>query len=140
MYPWPTLYALPLSRRPGVLVPTIVARLFSSAKAETISPDLVTYLKSIRFAAVWEKLQQNFPDEKNLLSGFHSWFDGLKTMKLIHHLCAGPLPRCEPDKGLPELFRWAGLEPFTNMQQQLALLRQVQIGGDYNLPQYMELL
>jgi excisionase family DNA binding protein len=28
MYPWPTLYALPLSRRPGVFVPTMVARLF----------------------------------------------------------------------------------------------------------------
>jgi len=40
MYPWPTLYALPLSRRPGVFVPTMVARLFSSAKAETISPAL----------------------------------------------------------------------------------------------------
>jgi hypothetical protein len=38
MYLCPTLYALPLSRRPGVFVPTMVARLFSSAKAETISP------------------------------------------------------------------------------------------------------
>ncbi len=40
MYLCPTLYALPLSRRPGVFVPTMVARLFSSAKAETISPAL----------------------------------------------------------------------------------------------------
>ena len=40
MNPWPSLYALPLRRRPGVFVPTMVARLFSSAKAETISPAL----------------------------------------------------------------------------------------------------
>src|SRR6202162_2456350 len=40
MYPWPTLYALPLRRRPGVFVPTMVARLFSSANADTISPAL----------------------------------------------------------------------------------------------------
>ncbi len=40
MYPCPTLYALPLNRRPGVFVPTMVARLFSSANAETISPAL----------------------------------------------------------------------------------------------------
>ena len=36
MYPWPTLYALPLSRRPGVF-PTMVARLFSSAKAKSLA-------------------------------------------------------------------------------------------------------
>ncbi len=101
-------------------------------KAERISKDLGAYLDSIRFPAVWQKLQKNFRDRATLLTGFHSWFDGLKTMKLVHHLSAGPLPRCEPDETLPELFQWAGLEPVTGIADQIALLRKIQIGEDYH--------
>lgn len=101
-------------------------------KAERISKDLGAYLDSIRFRSVWEKLQKNFRGRATLLPGFHSWFDGLKTMKLVHHLSAGPLPRCEPDETLPELFQWAGLEPVKEIEEQLTLLREMQIGEDYN--------
>ncbi|MDI6755377.1 MAG: hypothetical protein QME78_13410 [Thermodesulfobacteriota bacterium] len=101
-------------------------------KAERISKDLGAYLDNIRFSEVWEKLQKNFRDRATLLTGFHSWFDGLKTMKLLHHLSAGPLPRWEPDKTLPQLFQWAGLEPVNGIDGQLALLREMQIGEDYN--------
>jgi len=65
------------------------------------------------------------------MAGFHGWFDGLKTMKLIHHLSAGPLPRSEPECVMPGLLEWAGLEPVRSIDSQLTLLRAIQIGEPY---------
>ncbi len=101
------------------------------SEAGRISGDLVSYLEKIAFSAVWEKLRKNFRTETTLLNGFHGWFDGLKTMKMIHHLSAGLLPRCEPEKALPELFSRARLESVGGIQEQLATLRKIQIGNDY---------
>ncbi|MBM4332829.1 MAG: hypothetical protein FJ117_16720 [Deltaproteobacteria bacterium] len=101
-------------------------------KAERISKDLGDHLDNIHFSEVWDKLRKNFLDQATLLTGFHSWFDGLKTMKLMRHLSVGPLPRLEPDKTLPPLFQWAGLEPVNGIDGQLTLLREMQIGEDYN--------
>ncbi len=99
--------------------------------AGKISRDLAGYLEEISYGAVWEKLRKNFRDERNFFSGFHSWFDGLKTMKLIHHLSNGPLPRCEPGKAVPGLFALAGLEMSFRVEEQLSRLRKIQIGEDY---------
>jgi hypothetical protein len=100
-------------------------------KAEGISVDLATYLDSIRFPAVWGKLRENFRARSTLRSGFHAWFDGLKTMKLIHHLSAGPFPRGEPESVMPVFLRWANLEPVDGLGNQLDLLRKIQIGEAY---------
>jgi hypothetical protein len=100
-------------------------------KARKISPDLAGFLKGNKFEFIWEKLQQNFRTPRILSKGFHEWFDGLKTMKLIHHLSSGPYPRQESESAVPELLRWAGLESTRGMDRQLELLRKVQIGEDY---------
>jgi hypothetical protein len=101
------------------------------AISEKISVHLAAYLDSIHFVAVWNKLRKNFRDPPNLMSAFHVWFDGLKTMKLIHYLSAGPLPRSEPESAMPELLRWAGLESAKGIDKQLDLLREIQIGETY---------
>jgi hypothetical protein len=101
------------------------------ANAEKISGHLAAYLDSIHFVAVWNKLRKNFHDPPKLRSAFHGWFDGLKTMKLIHYLSADPLPRSEPASAMPELLRWAGLEPAEGIDRQLELLREIQIGETY---------
>jgi len=101
------------------------------ARAEKISLHLAAYLDGIHFIKVWEKLKKNFRDRSTLMSGFHGWFDGLKTMKFIHYLSAGPFPRREPEIVMPELLQWAGLEPAEGIDQQLALLREIQIGEAY---------
>jgi hypothetical protein len=98
------------------------------AGTEAISPHLREYLEGIRFAEVWGKLCRTSREHKRRLSAFHDWFDGLKTMKLIHHLSAGPYPRCEPGGILPRFFRGAGLEPVEGTDRQLALLRRIQTG------------
>ncbi|MBU1205336.1 MAG: hypothetical protein KKH04_00160 [Proteobacteria bacterium] len=92
---------------------------------------LTDFLDRVQFPAVWNKLKKNFRSPSTMLPGFHGWFDGLKTMKLIHHLAAGPFPRQEPEEVLPGLLEWAGLNSVQGIADQLALLRKIQIGEAY---------
>jgi hypothetical protein len=99
-------------------------------QAGEISPCLGEYLDLNRFEEIWGKLRGNNPGREALLKAFHGWFDGLKTMKMIHHLSAGPFPRCEPDSALADLFTWGGLVPVSGIENQLEALRNLQIGAD----------
>lgn len=101
------------------------------SKAENISIHLADYLNKIIFETYWDKLRKNFHSPSLLLKGFHGWFDALKTMKLIHHLSSGPFPREDSEQVVPDLFKWAGLEQAEGINEQLELLRKVQIGEDY---------
>jgi len=102
---------------------------FIRSHAEDISPYLGDYLDGARFVEGWEKLRTNSRDGTALRAAFHSWFDGLRTLKLVHHLSDGPLPRGESGDTLPPLLESAGLEPFHDPDDQLALLRRVQSLG-----------
>ncbi len=94
------------------------------AEAAVVSPHLAEYLEGAGFTGIWEGLRKNHREAKALCSAFHGWFDGLKTMKLIHHLSAAAFPRCEPEEALPPLLEWTGLD----ITEQLALLRSIQNG------------
>ncbi len=96
------------------------------ARSMEISRYLHEYLGGLRFPEVWEKLRRNNRDRPALLKAFHDWFDGLKTMKLIHHLSDGPFPRAGAEETVADLFRRAGLEATAGMDEQLALLREIQ--------------
>ncbi len=98
------------------------------AGAQEISPHLAEYLEDGRFEATWQGLHRNHPVPKRLLAAFHGWFDGLRTMKLIHHLSAQEFPRCGPEEALPGLLRLAGEEPVAGTTAQLALLRMMEEG------------
>ncbi len=102
--------------------------------AGEISPCLGEYLELNRFEEIWDKLRRNNPGQSSLLKAFHGWFDGLKTMKLIHHLSDGPFPRCEPDEALAELFAWRGLETVSGVEERLGSLRRLQNGADLVTP------
>jgi hypothetical protein len=95
-------------------------------RADGISPHLGEYLDGARFVEGWEKLRKNSRDRTSLLAAFHAWFDGLRTLKLVHHLSEDPLPRGTPHDLLPPLLAWAGLEPLLDPDAQLALLRRIQ--------------
>ncbi|RII26858.1 MAG: hypothetical protein CXR31_09835 [Geobacter sp.] len=97
--------------------------------AGDVSSHLAEYLESEDFGPAWAGLQRNNRSAHGLLPSFHCWFDGLRTMKLIHHLAAGPLPRCAPENALPPLLKRAGLEPVMGVGNQLELLRNIQ-GND----------
>jgi hypothetical protein len=98
-------------------------------RADGISPHLGEYLDSARFAEAWEKLRKNSRDRTSLLAAFHAWFDGLRTLKLVHHLSDGPLPRGASHDLLPPLLALAGLEALHDPDAQLALLRRIQSAG-----------
>ena len=100
-------------------------------KSGRISSHLSDFLDRIEFPVVWHRLQKNLRTPSTLLAGFHGWFDGLKTMKLIHHLSDGPFPRKGPEEVIPSLLKWAGLEGIQGITGQLALLRKIQIGEEY---------
>ena len=102
-------------------------------KGRRISEELDLFLTRIRFATTWEKLRANFRSPALLLKGFHHWFDGLKTLRLIHHLSGGPYPRGEPGSVVSAFLKWAGLDPLEGIEAQLSLLRRIQIGGNEHL-------
>jgi hypothetical protein len=103
------------------------------AKASLVSPHLPQYLEGVRFEEVWGKLQNNHQDLARFSTAFHGWFDGLKTMKLVHHLSASTFPRCEPEEAMPGLLAWAEAKPVNGTGRQLALLRGMQLGEDYEV-------
>ncbi len=92
-----------------------------------ISRHLHEYLGGLRFPEVWDKLRRNSAERPGLLKAFHDWFDGLKTMKLIHHLSDGPFPRSHHEDTVTGFFRWAGLGSSACMEEQLAVLRKIQM-------------
>lgn len=62
------------------------------AEARHIHSGLEEYLISIRFAAAWRSIQNNSQDPAQLRRQFHVWFDGLKTLRLVHHLSRTVFP------------------------------------------------
>jgi hypothetical protein len=68
-----------------------------------IHPDLKGYLDLSRFAIDWPVIRRNCPDADHLRRQFHVWFDGLKTLRLVHHFSRSafpPVPMFEGLKGL----------------------------------------
>ncbi len=78
------------------------------AQAEKISPVLADYLDHSGWLTVWPRLQATHQTNPNLRQAFHAWFDGFKTMRLVHLLCESGLHRGEPAEVLPEYFHWGG--------------------------------
>ena len=99
-------------------------------QAGEISPCLGQFLELNHFEEIWNKLRRNNPAQAALTKAFHGWFDGLKTMKLIHHLSDGPFPRCQPDEALAALFAWRGLETVNGVEMRLEQLRKLQNGAN----------
>jgi hypothetical protein len=100
-------------------------------RARQLNATLATFLEQEGFTPVWDRLAANHPRPGARLKAFHDWFDGLKTTRLIHHLCAGPYPRCQPGQALPPLLAAAGMAPAEDPGEQLFLLRRHQTGIDY---------
>ncbi len=65
-------------------------------RAARIDPSFPAFLDRQDFPAIWRKLQDNFPDPGILRRQFHVWFDGLKTLKLVHYLTENGYPKIPP--------------------------------------------
>ncbi len=95
-------------------------------RAEQNHAPLADFLQKENFPALWDRLKDNHGHPGTLLKAFHDWFDGLKTTRLIHHLCATSSPRCQPESVVPQLLEAAGLPTSSNLAEQLAELRRHQ--------------
>ncbi len=91
--------------------------------ARKLSPVLADFLEAAGWQTVWPRLQATHRDNRARRQAFHGWFDGLCTLRLIHHLCDRDLGRDEPQQALKSLFAWAGLDEPVSLADALATLR-----------------
>jgi len=92
--------------------------------ADKISPVLVDYLEQAGWRAVWPRLQSTHKNTVRRLHAFHTWFDGFRTMRMIHMLCDNGLCRSESEGIIDEYFKWDGRtcpETLTGMLEVLRL-------------------
>ncbi len=75
------------------------------AKAAAISPHLHSFLDCHHFATVWERIRGATRRHEYLTRQFHVWFDGFKTMKLIHEFSAAAFPPIHMFAALKILFQ-----------------------------------
>ena len=75
-----------------------------------IDPELHRFLDAAGFARTWSRLQANSPHTKGLLEQFHRWFDGFKSLKLLHHLRDHGYPEQEMFGAISDLLAQAGWE------------------------------
>jgi hypothetical protein len=62
------------------------------AAARKIHPALKEYLDLSRFAIDWPVIRRNCPDSGHIQRQFHIWFDGLKTLRMVHQLGGSAFP------------------------------------------------
>lgn len=64
---------------------------------------LADFLQQDRFTQSWGRIRQNACTEAQLRRQFHGWFDGLRTLRLIHFLARNAFPPVEIAAGLSGL-------------------------------------
>ena len=104
------------------------ADILASARAQ--HTELGTFLEQQDFVRSWDRIAAQTSTREALLGQFHRWFDGFRTLKLIHHLRETVHPEQEMFSALAVLLERLGLEFSMNrgpsatpdLQQQLCLL------------------
>jgi hypothetical protein len=87
-------------------------------KSALIDTALTTFLESIGFKQNWKQLKENASSPEKLLEQFHGWFDGLTTLKCIHHLRDHGLENTGITEVAVQLNEWIesdqGVPPFSD--------------------------
>jgi hypothetical protein len=78
------------------------------SQAGQIDARLLAFLEQHQFAAVWSKIRKNVRRSEGLQRHFHCWFDGFKTLKLVHFLTEQGLPQINMFSALEKLLRLMG--------------------------------
>jgi hypothetical protein len=96
-------------------------KVFSLARGR--SPVLAEYLEQLDWRTVWQRVQQTHRPGPRLQQAFHVWFDGFRTLRLIHLLCETGFERGEPEDILPEYFTWESRAVPDSVAGMLGVLR-----------------
>lgn len=93
-----------------------------------VTPAATDYLRQAGFAASWQRLRQNHRLPAQRLRAFHTWFDALRSLRMIHHLTATTWPSVAPAAAIVPLLDWAGWSTVDKPAELLVLLRSRQTG------------
>jgi hypothetical protein len=105
-------------------------------QAKAIHPELYNFLLQNNYPKQWEKILSNTKSGRQLTLQRKIWFDGFKTLKLIHHLRDTAFPKINMFDALDMLFIKLGINksidrngediPELNIQKEyLILLREI---------------
>lgn len=72
-------------------------------KTETIHPRLKSFLEENKFHLVWPKMRRVAKDEKLMAKQFNDWFDGFKTLKLVHYFTREIYPQINMFRALEQI-------------------------------------
>ena len=91
------------------------------ALAGNVSPLLLSYLEMNQFFGTWQRIRKNTGKVERLFPHFHFWFDGFKTLKLIHFLTDRGFPKIDMFEAVAGLLQMQksgspSLFPFPNMR------------------------
>ncbi len=94
-------------------------------KASDIHPALHEYLHSRNFSHAWDRIAGNTPTTEKKRHAFHVWFDGLRTIQLIHHLRDTTCPDIPAPEAVATLLAWLGEDSSITGKAALAVLLQL---------------
>lgn len=83
-------------------------------KAGGIHPELKSFLKQRKFISSWDKITSNHFGADARLQQFHIWFDGLRTIQLIHHLRDTAFPNVIASDAIQTVYEWYNCPITTN--------------------------
>ena len=102
--------------------------------ASDIHPQLATFLLEQKFTDAWNRMRsQSSSSQEARHAQFHEWFDGFRTLKLIHHLRDTLWSDAPMFEAIGMLLSRIGVEPVvdltaplsTNLASQQAVLQQL---------------
>jgi hypothetical protein len=97
------------------------------ARIAALSPRLAAYLDSQGLARTWPRLAAQHRTAQTFRRAFAVWFDGLRTLRLIHHCCDGD-GRVALEEAMSGLAAWGGLPPAEGISGWLDRLRSLENG------------
>lgn len=78
--------------------------------ARNIHPELSNFLLQQNFINDWEKIFNNSTTTEQIAKQKQKWFDGFRTLKLIHHLRDADFPQVNMFKALNNMFERIGIK------------------------------
>ena len=78
------------------------------SRAGEVCPHLAAFLEANGFERAWDGFRAHSPDARRAHAQFHRWFDGLKTLRLIHHLRDNGFPRQDLFQAIDVLLTMTG--------------------------------
>jgi len=76
--------------------------------ASDICIPLGRFLEALGFPQAWSRLRRNSKDDRQFHDQFHRWFDGFRTLKLIHYLRDNGFPQQDLFESIRLLLEWIG--------------------------------